>query len=210
MAIKPTETPTGNPNGINGVPTSKETPVKSKYTAVGRKVSMREEDPPSWSMTGIRTGLFSSLFVKIGLGLLIVIFAVGFALSGLGPVSNLRDGSGGGTRRGADEMVARVGDQTISNAMFQNMAARQEQMMAQFGQPTGPEQLLTMRQNVLEQMAGEAATYIEAKKAGITATDKEVDAKIDEYINDALKPQAGQTMPQCAATSKLKPVPLRL
>ena len=189
MAIKPTETP----NGINGVPTSKETPVKSKYTAVGRKVSMREEEPASWSMTGIRTGLFSSLFVKIGLGLLIVIFAVGFALSGLGPVSNLGGGPSGGTRRGADEPVARVGDQTISNAMFQNMAARQEQMMAQFGQPTGPEQLLTMRQNVLEQMAGEAATYIEAKKAGLTATDKEVDAKIDEYLNDQLKPQAGQS-----------------
>ncbi len=195
MALKPTgaETPTGTSGVPNsGVPTSKETPVKSKYTPVGRKITAREEEPASWSMTGIRTGLFSSLFVKLGLGLLIVIFAVGFALSGLGPVSNLGDGAGGG-RRGPDEPVARVGDQTISHAMFLNMAARQEQMMAQFGQPTGPEQLLTMRQNVLESMAGEAAQYIEAKKQGITATDKEIDDKIDEYINDSLKPQAGQS-----------------
>ena len=142
----------------------------------GAKFRCAKKSRPAWSMTGIRTGLFSSLFVKLGLGLLIVIFAVGFALSGIGPVGNMGRGpGGGGAQRGPDEPVARVGDQTISNAMFQNMAGRQEQMMAQFGQTTGPEQMLTMRQNVLEQMAGEAATFIEAKKAGVTATDQEID-----------------------------------
>lgn len=157
-----------------------------------RDVSGRRVDEPGpLSMTGIRTGLLHSMFVKVLMGLLIFIFAIGVALTGLGGPGNNADAPrqlGGGP-----DPVAQVGDQEISREKFQMALARQNEVNEQYNLSGPVEQSLGVRQSTLQSLTDEAARYIEAQRLGITATDAEIEAKIKKQLDDALKPPAGQS-----------------
>ncbi|MDF2439581.1 MAG: SurA N-terminal domain [Abditibacteriota bacterium] len=162
-------------------------PARSRFDSAGRHI----DEPGPLSMTGIRTGLLHSMFIKVLMGLLIFIFAIGVALTGLGGPGNNADAPrqlGGGP-----DPVAQVGDEEISREKFQLALAQQNQMNEQFGMSSPAEQALGTRQSTLQNLIDEAARYNEAQRLGITATDAEVEAKINQQIEDALKPQPGQS-----------------
>jgi parvulin-like peptidyl-prolyl isomerase len=166
----------GGPKGGNGTPRS------------ARERARYDEEPGPLSMSGIRTGLMHSIFMKVVLGLLILIFAAGFAFQSLlGPGDAGTNGAPRVLGSGPDP-VASVGDEGIARNKFQTALQRTIAMNEQFGQPTGPDQLLATRQQTLGQLTDEAARYAEAKRRGITATDAEIDAKITEEIGKVKNP----------------------
>ena len=136
------------------------------------------------SPTTIRSGCMHSMLSKIVLLGLIAIFAIGFGLSGLGPLNSGRGGPSGGPNgvnvNAAPDPVARAAGQDIKRDELQNGLAQQMQMMQQFGQSVGAPTLLTMRAQVLDSLVSQAAQYKAAQDAGFSATDAEIDAKIDK------------------------------
>lgn len=179
MAVQEKDPKGGAPGGAkggNGTPRS------------ARDRARYEEEPGPLSMSGIRSGLMHSIFMKVVLGLLILIFAAGFAFQSLlAPADGGPNGAPRVLGSGPDP-VANVGDESVSRDKFQTALQRTIAMNEQFGQPTGPDQLLTTRQQALTQLTDEAARYAEAQRRGITATDAEIDAKIKEEIEKAKNP----------------------
>jgi len=151
---------------------------------------LRGDDEPSrahaspFSINSIRSGTFNSLMVKIVMGLLVFIFAVGFALTSLAPQN---DGDGSGPAPTGP--VAKVGDQTIERDIFEAAAGQQAEQMSQFGMNVGPAELLGLRLRSLQQLTDHAALLEDAKASGITASQAEIDKKIDEFIDEQIKAQ---------------------
>jgi foldase protein PrsA len=182
-----------NDGSFNKKNTNKTPPPTGPGPAGSRPAYRRDDDEGGFSMTGIRSGATNSLAMKVMLGLLIAIFAFGIVLSAISPGG---DPSVDAARRpmgSGPDPVARVGEQEVSRDVFQRRFVQQTQMMEQYGMAQGPLELLNTRQGVVESLAGEAAQLAEAQRRGLTATDEEIDKKIQEFISDALKPQAGQT-----------------
>ncbi len=149
---------------------------------------LRGDDEPSrahaspFSINAIRSGTFNSLIVKIVMGLLVFIFAIGFALTSMAP----QDSAGGGGPA-ATGPVAKVGDQTIDRNIFEAAASQQAQQMSQFGMNIGPAELMGLRLRSLQQLTDHAALIEDAKASGITVSQAEIDKKIDEYIDEQVK-----------------------
>src|SRR5437868_2781081 len=68
------------------------------------------------SLAGIRGHLSKSILWKAVLGLLIFIFAVGFAITAVAP----RSGPGSAPRGGGPSRVATVGKQVVDRTAFEN------------------------------------------------------------------------------------------
>ena len=139
------------------------------------------------SLTGIRGHLTKSVLWKMVLGLLIFIFAVGFALTAIAPPS----GPGGAPRGGGPARVATVGSQVVDRTAFENTARQQVEMMAQFGQKTDPTGLMALRQRALDGLVQNATEYDVAVEQGFTPTSSEVDAEIEKKIKEYVKSQEG-------------------
>ncbi len=160
-----------------------------------RRSSVADDSGPL-SMTGIRTGLLHSLGMKILLGGLILIFAVGFALQSIGPATNLGTGSNpaAGDPNGGPDVVARVGDEAISRAMFRRSYLQQVEMAQRFGMgDTGATGLMDIRQRAMDSLASDAAQVAEAKRRGLTVSDADIDKYINDDLDKQLKPQSGQS-----------------
>lgn len=145
------------------------------------------------SITGIRKGVLGSLFIKIVMGGLIVIFALGLAVSGItsNPFANRGGAAVEGNPAAGPDPVAQVGSQSISRAEFQNTVAQQIQQYSQFGQTTGIVELMGLRQRAMQQLTDNRAQVQAALDRGLTASDAEIDAKIESLIDDQLKSSPG-------------------
>ncbi len=139
------------------------------------------------SLTGIRGHLTKSVLWKMVLGLLIFIFAVGFAITAIAPPS----GPGGAPRGGGPARVATVGNQVVDRTAFENTANQQVEMMAQFGQKTDPTSLMGLRQRALDGLVQNATEYDVAVEQGFTPSGSEVDAEIEKKIKEYVKAQEG-------------------
>ncbi|HVF10325.1 MAG TPA: SurA N-terminal domain-containing protein, partial [Abditibacteriaceae bacterium] len=145
------------------------------------------------SMGSIRSGALHSMGIKIVLGLLIVIFAVGFMFTSFGGNGNPGGNQPGAAGSGPDP-VARVGSQAVTRAEFDTVAQRQIDMMKQYGQPTGVDRVLDYRKSALDSLAGQAALVETARSQGITVSADEIDAKINELIEAPLKGQGTEAV----------------
>jgi len=137
-----------------------------------RRSSVAEDAGPL-SMTGIRSGLLHSLGIKILLGGLILIFAVGFALQSIGPATNLGVGTraGAGDPNGGPDPVARVGDEAVSRDLFQRSYLQQVDTTQRYGLgDTGAAGLMDLRQRAMDSLTGEAAQIVEAKRRGTSSS----------------------------------------
>lgn len=157
--------------------------------------SLDERDTSLFSIDKIRSGTSGSLITKIFMGILVVIFAVGFLFMGQG-FSGPGGGGGGGGGQGAavdlTSVVASLGDQTVTRGEFLQAEQSQERMMAQYGMTIGPNELLAMEYRTLQSLAGNMAMIQAAQNAGIQVTDKEIDAKIKSFIDQQIEQQSAQ------------------
>ena len=152
--------------------------------------SYKSEKPSPFSIEGIRRGAVASNIVKVFLVASGLIMAGGFIISSLNPAPELR---GQGAVVGAGTTVAQVGERAVTGAQLQDTLARQEQYMGQFGQTTTAATYLASKQSALEGLTNQAAVIEAAKKSGVTVSDADVEAKINQEIGDILKPKPGQT-----------------
>jgi len=169
---------------------SKNTPPSRKPGTPGgpplRGARVEDDDdfePASrFSIGSIRSGVVHSAFMKVVLGLLIAIFAVGFAISGL---------NGGGPRDpnqpevSGPDPIAQVGNTGIPAADFQNGYLSQESNMARYGQKTQPAEMLSSRQRFLDSMIETAALEQAAVAAGVTVSSEEIDTDINKILDDS-------------------------
>ncbi len=174
----------------NAVKPVAKTPAPATRSAKRRIV---EEDGPVYtgtplSMSGIRGLVANSVLWKIVMGLLIFIFAVGFAITAIAP-SNPRGNSG--SSGAGPSRVALVGDQVIERDKYVRVAKGQVDQMAQFGMKTGTMELLGSYQRSLDSLISDAAQYDEAVAKGMTPTGAEIDADIEKKAQEALKNEGG-------------------
>ena len=141
------------------------------------------------SMAGIRGLVANSVMWKIVMGLLIFIFAVGFAITAIAPKSGPQAGQGSAS--GGPSRVALVGNQVVERANYVRVAKAQIDQMAQFGMKTSTTDLLGSYQRGLDNLISDAAQYDEAIAKGMTPTAAEIDADIDKKVQDALKNEGG-------------------
>ncbi len=141
------------------------------------------------SMAGIRGLVANSVLWKIVMGLLIFIFAVGFAITAITPESG--PGAGPSGASGGPSRVALVGDQVIERDDYVRAAKGQVEQMARFGMKTGTMELLGSYQRTLDNLISDAAQYDEALAKGLTPTKEEIDAEIDKKVKEALKQDGG-------------------
>jgi len=167
-------------------------PIKS---AIQQRQRVREEEQEykgtMFSISGIRSMSLHSTGTKIVMGLLIVIFAVGFGLSTIGTqnMANLNGGSGGMTD--GPDPVADVGAEHIVRKDFLNAYKRELEMAGEFGQPSGVADLLGIQQRSLQELTDDSAQYQDAMAQGIKITDADIDKKITDDINDQIKQEEG-------------------
>lgn len=159
------------------------TPARGRPSAQGK-----DYEGTPLSMTGIRSGLLHSTFIKVVMGLLIFIFAGTFLLGGLTPAGQTPEAGAGGA---GPDPVAQVAGQDIARAQFEGALQSQMRFAEMFGQKPGPVELLNMRQQALQSLSEQAAQYKAAQDAGITVSGAEIDAKIDEQIDEEIKRQQG-------------------
>ncbi len=206
MALTPKnqgeQTPTRIPSDPAATNSASAAPGDNRSTAnqsqaaranAGRgRLTERDDYIPPFSMSGIRTGVLNSAITKAVLGLLILIFAGTFLLGGLsGGAPQLGEKGRTGARGNGPDPIAQVAGEDIPRARFEQTAQGQESQMAMFGQTVGPAELLGMRQQTLQELAGQSAQYKVAQDAGITIPDAEVDARIDKEIDEQIKQQQG-------------------
>ncbi|MDQ3813133.1 MAG: SurA N-terminal domain-containing protein, partial [Armatimonadota bacterium] len=183
----PNTNPSPKSRDVTTSKASSRTPLKNSPKSPPRAPGRDYQGTPL-SMTGIRTNLLHSLFMKLVLGFIIVVFAVGFGISTISPRFNDLEpapkpiGSG-------PEMVAVVGSQRIERAKFRQAYAQQLQFREQFGQKPGAAELLSLRQSALQPLIDQATQYEAAKKDGITVSGEEIDEEIDKQIEDTIKQQ---------------------
>lgn len=156
-----------------------------------RPVKHVPNEEPAWdgglfSMTGIRNGLMHSMFMKVVLGVLILIFAVSFLFT-----SSMPSGGPGGAAGNGPDPVASVAGSNISRAKMNQMFGQLVQQSAMFGQRPGPVELLGIKQQALNSLSEQAAQVQAAKAAGITVTQEEVDKEIDKLVDENVKQQKG-------------------
>jgi len=147
-----------------------------------------EDDASPLSIEGLRSTAINHLAVKVVMILLIGIFAVGFLFTSFG--NNPGGNGGGGVSSSAT--VATVGDRKIDRGRLEQVAAQQDQFMAQFGQKVGPMEYFASRQRSLQSLIDNAATIKAAQDAGVAVNDTEIDAEIKKQIDDAIKNQREQ------------------
>jgi tetratricopeptide (TPR) repeat protein len=144
------------------------------------------------SMSGIRNGLLHSTLTKFVMGLLIFIFAIAsILLSGRMPGSMGPATGPGGQRAGVDP-VAKVDGESVPLAQFQRSLQSQMQFSQMYGQKIGPAELLGMEQSSLQSLVASAAQYSAAVKAGISASEADIDAEITRLIDEQIKNEKGQ------------------
>ena len=165
---------------------------RPKAPEAAEKARFKEEKPSPFSIEGIRRGAVASNIVKVFLVASGLIMAGGFIVSSLNPAPELADRNGA-RRAQSNNAIAQVGDRSISGAELDNVYGQQQQQMIQFGMAPTAANYFDGRKNALQSLTGNAALVQAAQKSGITVTDAEVDAKINELVSEQLKPQAGQT-----------------
>lgn len=156
--------------------------------AANRRVSQQDDHLSSFSMIGIRARLLHSNFMKVVLGLLIVIFAVGFGISSLN-TGSLPHGNNGGPQQTPDT-VAHIGSEDISGEKFSRAFQRHVDMMEQFGQKTDVMGYMNAEQTVLQQLADESLQYQKAQQEGFSASNDDIDKDIVKRIDDEIKGQS--------------------
>lgn len=170
--------------------TNPTTPKNKSGARQNDDVEMETEASPL-SIEGLRSGVVNHFLLKAVMFLLIAIFAVGFLLTSFNPGQNTNpDGSpapGGGPQN-----VALVGDDEIERAQYEQVATRQDQMMAQFGQTVGPLEYFGSRQRTLQFIIDSAAQIQAGRAAGITVSDEEINAEITKQIDENIKSQKAQ------------------
>ena len=173
-------------------PASKTPAVTSRTTSStsARSAKRRRDEEESnaytgtaFSMAGIRGLLANSILWKAVMGLLIFIFAVGFAITAIAPDGP--GGPGGGT--GGPSQVATVGDQVVNRDDYLQASRGQVEQMEQFGMKTGTLELLGSYQRSMDNLVSEAAQYDAAVEQGLTPTNAEIEADIDKKAKEALK-----------------------
>lgn len=167
---------------------------KSVGPTRGRSTPVEREASP-FSIAGIRGGALSHVSVKVVMFSLILIFAVGFLITSFNPTAGL-GGKGPMNpqqRFASTEAVARVGNDTIERGRFETIAARQDQMMEQFGQHTGPLEYLGSRQRTLQSLTDNAALVQAARDADITISNEDIDAEMKKRIEEQIESEQKQT-----------------
>ena len=148
--------------------------------------------PPLFSLSGIRNNLIHSNASKFVMLLLIFIFAVGFLLLGNNQPANLPvNGRANPNGASAPEVVATAAGQPISRADFENAAQQQAQMASYYGQSVNPTNYFMMQQSALQQLTGRAALLKAAQDANVTASDDEINARIEKEITNQIAQQSG-------------------
>ena len=153
---------------------------------IKRKDEM-DEKPSPFSIDGIRTGAVQSAVVKGAVILSGLIMAGGLLIGGLAPGGD----SGGPVASNPNQTIAQVGSETLNGGQLQNTFERSQYMGQMYGQKTTVASFLRDKQSSLKQLTDNAANVVAAQKAGISASEAEIDKKIDEFIADRLKPQNG-------------------
>ena len=149
-------------------------------------LDMEEASP--LSIEGLRSGVINHFMLKIVMFLLIAIFAVGFLFTSFNPTRGLSGENGAQQPTGVGPAtVARVGDTEIERTRFEQIAARQDEFMTQFGQKVGPMEYFGSRQRTLQSLVDNAAQIQAGRAAGITVTDAEVTAEITKQIEENIK-----------------------
>ncbi len=165
---------------------------RPKAPEIQEKARFKEERPSPFSIEGIRRGAVASNIVKVFLVGSGLIMAGGFIISSLNPAPELRQNRGAAPVA-STAPIAQVGTRSISGAQLADTMDRQEQFARQYGQTTTAQSYLASKQGALQSLTDNAAVIEAAKKSGVTVSDADVDAKINELINADLKPQPGQT-----------------
>lgn len=153
------------------------------------------EAPPSYfsplSVAGIRSGAFQS---KVAKGFVLV---AGFVMAASFAMTSLYNGGGSGGGSGPtvspSSVVATVGNQSLTAGQLDRAYGMQVEQAAYMGQKVTPLTVLDTRQKALKDLTDRLAVIDAAEKAGVSPTNAEVDAKVESDIDDALKPQGGQT-----------------
>jgi hypothetical protein len=174
---------------------NKSTRPKSTGATSRERSTPLERGASPFSIEGIRGGALNHAAVKWVMFLLILIFAVGFLITSFNPTAGISGQQAAQQRFTSTEAVARVGDDTIQRGRFETIAARQDQMMEQFGQHVGPLEYFSSRQRTLQQLTDNAATVQAARAAGLTVSSGEIDAEIKKQIDkqlDSEKQQGGE------------------
>jgi len=168
--------------------------AKEKKPSAGSTPPLQERDASLFSIDKIRSGTTGSLMTKIIMGLLIVVFAVGFLFMDPSLFGGFGGGggNGGGPQINLNATVASLGDQSITRGQFLQAEQYQEQMMSQYGMTIGPNEKLAMGYRTLQSLAGNLALIAAAKNEGIQVTDKDVDDKIKSNIEEEIKQQQDQ------------------
>lgn len=176
-------------SGVVAKPATK-TPSTTSTTVVRSAKRRREEEDSSvytgtaFSMAGIRGLLANSILWKAVMGLLIFIFAVGFAITAITPGGS---GGPGGSGTGGPSQVATVGDQVVNRDDYLQASRDQVKQMEQFGMKTGTLELLGSYQRSLDSLVSDAAQYDAAIAQNMTPTDAEIEADIEKKVKEALK-----------------------
>jgi hypothetical protein len=172
-------------------------PVKDGKNVPSRKVSeplssdiYKDEKPSPFSIEGIRSGAVQSKVFKGFILLSGLVMAGGLIVSGLTPT-----GIPGqqGPSAPTTAAVATVGNENVTEIQLANSLEQQQRFNEQFGQKTGVTDYMSTRQRALQGLTDNAANVLAAQAAGIQVSDAEIDAKLNELIQDRLKPQQGQT-----------------
>lgn len=154
----------------------------------GREEDLDEELRSSpFSIDGIRTGAMQSKIAKTFVVIAGLVLAGGFIISSLNAPSN--PGGGGGAPRGT---AATVGSQQVSALQLANAFERQKSFYEQMGQKVGVTDFLSSRQSALRQLTDTAAYTEAALQKGVSVSEAEIDAKLQEELDKVLKPEGGQ------------------
>lgn len=161
----------------------------------GGTIDPNEREFSPASIAGIRAHTLNHISVKIVMFLLIIIFAAGFLITSFNPTQGINTQQNQQMRMQSTDAVARVGNDNIERGRFEQIAARQDAMMEQFGQKTGPLEYLGSRQRTLKQLSDNAALVQTARDSGITVSDDEIKAETDKRIKEQIdneKKQSGE------------------
>jgi len=151
-----------------------------------------ETEASPLSIEGLRSGVINHVLLKAVMFLLIAIFAVGFLFTSFNPTGGLNGNGNGGPTGAGPATVARVRDNEIERARFEQVANRQDEFMTQFGQKVGPLEYFGSRQRTLQSLIDNAAQVQTGRDLGITVSDDEIKAEINKQIDENIKQQKAQ------------------